>query len=726
MNGEPSSGSILSHNGEPSSEAEQIIHFFRKFDTDCNGYIEREELENVFRKICPSCFDERKVDRVFKVVDKNKDGRIDYKEFVIWLMNGSPSKTPHRVSDAPALDYRTWLPERFEVDIAKRYALDKLEIGVGCYGKVFIAKDREFADRTVAVKRVTKTRDHDANDKFYEEITIMKALDHPNICKLLGTFEEGRHVFFVMEFCAGGELFTRIDQQGHIDETLSADVVRQVTSALCYAHGRSIAHRDLKPENVVFFTDDPRDTLVKLIDWGLGISFAKGRMQAAVGTTMYAAPEVLSSRNVKTYTSACDLWSLGVLTYVMLSGKPPFFGDEMQRFQLALAENYRMTGKIWNAVSEDAKDFVRRLIKVDLKDRMQVSDAVQHPWLSKTHHATDLEATRQVLCNIRRFANESVCSAICITAVARHLNHKGIRDIHQVFRRMDTNGDGVLSLDEVQAGFRDIFGSDSEEYKDVKVAFQSMDLDRSGFIDYTEFCAAGLGEQACLQEDAIWAAFKAFDFDNSGRISKAELHTVLQHADVEKAWTPWVCEAAVNEFVRKIDTDGDGHIQFNEFLSFMRRSWAEKTDMDWAETTSMTMSPAMSKLPTSARSKCDDEDCHCCGRHLEGTTLGSWAYELLSAVSNMPEPPEIEKSPGSQESGPSSSLRGSGDASAAKEGLALPISSRKSSNAPLLPISPRLARSSTQSAPTTQHRLEAAPLPIASRKNGSLPAPMQR
>mmetsp|Transcript_130140 Transcript_130140/g.229154 ORF Transcript_130140/g.229154 Transcript_130140/m.229154 type:complete len:716 (+) Transcript_130140:2-2149(+) len=712
-------------NDEPPSEAEQIISFFRKFDTDCNGYIDREELKCVFLKICPSCFDDRKVEKVFKVVDVNNDGRIDYKEFVNWLMNGSPSKRPQRLEDAPALDYRTWLPQRFEVDIAKRYALDKLEIGVGCYGKVFIAKDREFADRTVAVKRVTKTRDCDVNEQFYEEIKIMKALDHPNICKLLGTFEEGRHMFFIMEFCGGGELFARIDQQGHIDEAVSADVVRQVTSALCYAHGRSIAHRDLKPENVVFFTDDPRDTLVKLIDWGLGISFAKGRMQAAVGTSMYAAPEVLSSRNVKSYTSACDLWSLGVLTYVMLSGKPPFFGNEMQRYELAMAEKYVMTGKIWNAVSDDAKDFVRGLMKVDLKDRMPVAAAVQHPWLSKTHHATDVEAVRQVLCNIRRFANESVCSAICITAVARHLNHKGLRDIHQVFRRIDTNGDGVLGLDEVKAGFKDIFGSESDEYRDVEVAFGSMDLDRSGFIDYTEFCAAGLGEQACSQEDAIWAAFKAFDFDNTGRISKEELHAVLQNADVERAWTPWVCEAALKEFIRKIDSDGDGYIQFNEFLNFMRQNWAEKADLDIDVTTSMmldeaiTNSLALSSPLSSGRGAPTadspaDPDCeHCARGNRKRCTVGGWAYELLREVSNMPGPPDTRETPGFSESGPSSSPPQGGNASSAKEGLALPIASKKKETAALLPIK---SRNSTESVPTT-HRQKAPMLPIASKKN---------
>lgn len=723
----------------PGHHKDMILDLFRKFDNNCDGYIDREELIKIFAKISPDSFTHKKVEQIFKVVDVNHDGMIDYKEFVDWLMNGSPSKKPQRMSDAPGLDYRTWLPQRFQVDIAKRYALDKLEIGIGCYGKVFVAKDREFADRTVAVKRVTKTMDIEANEQFYEEVKIMKALDHPNICKLLGTFEQGRHFFFIMEYCSGGELFDHIVKQGHIDEAKSADIVGQVTSALYYAHGRSIAHRDLKPENVVFFTDDPTDNLVKLIDWGLGISFASGRMQAAVGSRLYAAPEVTSSRNVKAYTSACDLWSLGVLTYVMLCGKPPFSGSGEQRFEQAMQEKYDMSGSIWDAVSDNAKDFVTGLIKTDPKERLPIDIAAMHPWLCTKHLARDNSVDLQVLTNIREFADQSICAAVCVTAVAKHLNHQGLRDIHEVFRRLDRNGDGVLSLDEIKIGFRDIFGADSKQYKEVEKAFGSMDIDHSGFIDYTEFCAAGLGEQASQQEDAIWAAFKAFDYDNTGRISQEELRTVLQNADVNHAWTPWVCEAAVQEFIQKFDEDGDGYIEFDEFLAFMRRNWGGSRDleMDMDPTTSMTFSPTLSCFTSSmelrefaaGRTRSDGNCTRSDGA--SKPSLGAWAYELLTAVAGMPTPRASPQSGRSRHQAPSlrcvaegeadgSERETSGDAEpplsdasteAVKEDVGLPIPSKK--KAASLPI---VARSRTDDSTVGQRKL-AAPLPIVSKKH---------
>merc|ERR1719265_1813250 len=163
-----------------------------------------------------------------------------------------------------------------------------------------------------------------------------------------------------------------------------------------------------------------------------------------------------------------------------------------------------------------------------------------------------------------------------------------------------------------------------------------MDLDRSGFIDYTEFCAAGLGEQACEQEDAIWAAFKAFDFDNTGRISREELRAVLHNADVENAWTPWVCEAAVKAFLQQFDSDDDGYVEFHEFLTFMRRIWSEKIAFDVDSTSSMTfevISPI--KLAPGLGSP-DSQDRESGG--YERARMSGWAYELLSSVASILSP----------------------------------------------------------------------------------------
>eukprot|EP00913_Durusdinium_trenchii_P007547 g7091.t1 len=145
--------------------------------------------------------------------------------------------------------------------------------------------------------------------------------------------------------------------------------------------------------------------------------------------------------------------------------------------------------------------------------RMKLEDVLRNPWvrLQDTPGGMDTRIASQVLNNLRQFSRTSQFFSLCVASVARQLDHRNLRDVHKVFSEMDTNGDGVLELHEVKEGFQKFFGKDSEQVKDVEQVFQRLDLDGSGVIDYTEFCAAGIGERVTLEEDVLFAAFKAFD-----------------------------------------------------------------------------------------------------------------------------------------------------------------------------------------------------------------------
>jgi len=567
-----------------------VVDTFRRFDANGDGLITRDELTSIFKLLCSNgkSWDDSSIDLLMNAADTNRDGKIQYEEFVTWVMSDQPEKKeePAPKEDPISVNYRVFLPERFEVDISARYALDKLTLGEGGYGKVFVARDRDLASRRVAVKKVTKTSKKSPPEALTNEIKVMKELDHPCICKLLGTFDQGRVMFFIMELCEGGELFDRIINDGHITEGLSADIVGQVSSALAYAHGRGIAHRDIKPENVVFCSSDPADTRVKLIDWGLAFTFLGAPMTSAVGSFTYAAPEVILSENRKEYTEACDIWSLGVLAYVMLCGKPPFWGDRSQHVWNARAERYPMKGSPWDKMNPDAKDFIRVLLKADPEKRLPMSRVIVHPWLSKAKAKEDSEASEsdshEVMMNLRQFSSANTFERMCISAVARQLDHHHLRDIHDVFRKMDTNGDGVLSLKEVSDGFKSIFGEDSEEYKQAAELYRSLDFDGSKCIDYTEFCAAGLGQKAHSQDEVTWAAFKTFDSDNSGFIERGELQQILDMADMQDVWTPDVCSRVSKELLEVFDRDGDGKISFEDWKGIMQRCYDRERSQDAA------------------------------------------------------------------------------------------------------------------------------------------------
>jgi calcium-dependent protein kinase len=447
---------------------------------------------------------------------------------------------------------------------------------------VRLAEKMRMEERKVAVKKVTKTGCQKVTEGFYREIQIMKDLDHPNICKLLGTFEQGRDMYFIMELCEGGELFDRIIDSGKIDQRFSADIIKQVSSALAYAHGRSIAHRDIKPENVVFCTKD--SSQVKLIDWGLAMSFMGSSMTSAVGSFTYAAPEVIQSNNITAYTAKCDLWSLGVLTYVMLSGKPPFWGNHQQFVAKQKKEQYPLKGDPWDKMPQSAKDFVKKLLKANPDERLAIDKVVVHEWLATIapSGADDIVA-KDVLQNLRHYSGATTFERLCITAVARQLDHKNLTEVHHVFRDMDSNGDGVLSLKEVQSGFARIFGNSSPEVKQLQDVFEKMDLDGSNTIDYTEFCAAGLGQRTSSQDSVLWAAFKAFDKSNTGFIEKEDLKALLDNADVQDTWTEDVCHEAATEIIAQFDKDGDARICFEDWKTLMEKCWSRHAPKSAAE-----------------------------------------------------------------------------------------------------------------------------------------------
>eukprot|EP00930_Biecheleria_cincta_P058854 TRINITY_DN44653_c0_g1_i1.p1 TRINITY_DN44653_c0_g1~~TRINITY_DN44653_c0_g1_i1.p1 ORF type:complete len:611 (-),score=123.83 TRINITY_DN44653_c0_g1_i1:195-2027(-) len=493
----------------------------------------------------------------------------------VTIEDKSSSGRGRRVSsmDEPGrkFDARTFMPARVNAEISKRYDLDRNEIGSGGYGKVFKARDKNTKDRFVAIKKVIISDDAKKH-AFLKEASIMKDLDHPHICRLLETYEQGRFMFFVMEYCEGGEVFDRIMESGMIEEAITADIVRQSASALTYAHKRGIAHRDMKPENICFCSRDVTNNNIKLIDWGLGFYFGQARMHSSVGSLTYAAPEVLESKPQDGYTFACDAWSVGVLTYVMLCGKPPFWGNFNEQLKRMKKESFPMHDATWKSISNDAKDMIKALLRANPKNRMSLDAVLQCSWLRKPSRANiDAKVAGEVLLNLRRFSNTSHFFSICVASVARQLDHRRLCDVHKVFAEMDSNGDGVLELHEVRRGFEKVFGADSVMVKDVERIFARLDLDGSGAIDYTEFCAAGIGQRMTLEENTLWAAFKTFDVqDDDERITKEEIKQVLSNGSVNDLWSQEVCQDVVEEVFELFDRNGDGSLDFQEFVKLMR------------------------------------------------------------------------------------------------------------------------------------------------------------
>ncbi|KAG8459848.1 hypothetical protein KFE25_014411 [Diacronema lutheri] len=260
--------------------------------------------------------------------------------------------------------------------LAKNYEVGK-HLGSGNFAEVHQCK-RKADGLECAVKIIDKAK-AGTLEAIQDEVAIMERIDHKNVVKLYEVFDESAKINLVMELVTGGELFDRIVARGSYTEADAAECVRQICDALAYMHANDICHRDLKPENILY-ASPADDAAIKLADFGLAkVVSEKAIMQTACGTPGYVAPEILQNTG---FGIEVDMWSVGVILYILLCGFPPFYEEELPRlFATIMAGRYDFPSPWWDTVSADAKDLVNKLLVVDPKKRLTAEQVLKHPWI---------------------------------------------------------------------------------------------------------------------------------------------------------------------------------------------------------------------------------------------------------------------------------------------------------------------------------------------------------
>ena len=260
--------------------------------------------------------------------------------------------------------YAEMLVSENKEDVLKFYK--PLEpIGQGSFGKVFKVKQLSTGN-IYAMKVVSKNCDfQDGNKNFLREISVLRKLDHPNILKIYEYFVNEKYYYFIMEYVSGGELYQQIYEMQYYDESTAANIMKQIFSSVCYLHQMNIVHRDLKPENMMI-TSKKEQVEIKLIDFGTANYVKKGKkLRTRIGSPYYIAPEVLKG----CYGKECDLWSCGVILYILLVGYPPFDGKNNNEILEKVEKgSFRISGEDWDNVTEDAKDLIRELLQKGIEE----------------------------------------------------------------------------------------------------------------------------------------------------------------------------------------------------------------------------------------------------------------------------------------------------------------------------------------------------------------------
>ena len=264
-------------------------------------------------------------------------------------------------------------------------------LGKGKFGLVRLGIHKE-SKRKVAIKIINKKLVSILDlEQVKTEIEILKIAQHPNIIRLYDVFENEKYIYIIMEHCAGGDLFTYIEKRGfQLKENRAAEIIHKLSTAIYYLHQYGIIHRDLKPENILM-TNDKDDADIKLLDFGLGKIIGPNEFcTEPFGTFSYAAPEVLLE---KPYNFKADLWTIGIITYLLVAGFLPF-DDENSEKEIARQTVYEPTpfpNSVWKNISSEAKSFVDNLLSKDPKKRMNIKEILEHPWLKKFSSEKDDE-----------------------------------------------------------------------------------------------------------------------------------------------------------------------------------------------------------------------------------------------------------------------------------------------------------------------------------------------
>lgn len=451
------------------------------------------------------------------------------------------------------------LPTYFKTDCWAEYKRGRL-LGEGSFGKTYlathIASGDEFAVKVISKRKLNTA---EAIQDVRSEVEILHHLQgHPHVVRLENVYEDLDNVCIVMELMSGGQLLDRISERERFTEKDAAALTRDIVSVIAKCHAETVIHRDIKPENFLF-TDNTPDSKLKAADFGLSSFFKEGQMLTdVVGSAWYMAPELLQ----RNYGKEADIWSCGVILYILLSGRPPFGGNgnEDQIVRAIKTEELDLESDPWDKISEPAKDCIRKMLRRDPKRRAKAQEILNMDWLKENGCASDTPIEVGVVLRMKKFNQGNKLKRAATQMIVSNLPLDEIKGLKEIFTSIDRRRTGRITLKEFADALK-LQGTKLPE-SELREMWQAIDVDGDGTILYEEFLTATIHQSKLEREDRLKAAFMKFDQDQDGFIDLDELRLGLSAEGIN--------DAGIEDIINQVDENKDGLIDYAEFCAMMR------------------------------------------------------------------------------------------------------------------------------------------------------------
>lgn len=508
---------------------------------------------------------------------------------------GSPKKVVAPIMEIPVETVKSYQKKNSRVFEKSNFIMMKNKnlfdeyqfcdrIGEGAYGFVYKTLHKKMKCYR-AIKAIKKSSIDEKS--FFNEINILKTVDHPNIIRLFETYYDTGFYYMVEEYCSGGDLYDYIKRQRNISEKKVAKIIFQVLQAVNHLHAKSIVHRDLKPENIVFvesekqikakesqtanlyvkrtsndnIREDINNIHIKIIDFGTSTHFKDKKLTKELGTIYYIAPEVFKNN----YDNKCDIWSCGIILYTLLCGHPPFRGNKEEEIKNKILNfsTLDFNSKEWRKVSKGAQEFVTHLLAYQPSDRPTASEALKNQWLKDVlfNNEKDNILDKDIMQNIVKFHSSLVLQKAVLSFLTNQIDdNRETNAVKEEFDKIDVNKDGVISKEELAYCLSSIYPRE-EVSKRVDEIFNEVDFNNDNTISFSEFVTVSMKKEKLLSKESLKKAFEVFDLDGNGFITRDELdETLPAQIKEDNSW---------DEIIAQVDIDGDGRINFEEFAKMM-------------------------------------------------------------------------------------------------------------------------------------------------------------